>query len=204
MEKENIKIERLEIDSLKPYENNAKSHPEKQIDQIVESIRRFGMIDPIGIWSEENIIVEGHGRLIACKELGVKEVPVIRLDHLSDEERRAYALAHNQTTLSSGFDTEMLRVELSDIKDIDMDRLGFDMEKIMSTEAEEDDYIPCPTKTPKSKLGQIYQLGKHRVMCGDSTNPQDVKRLSGGGTAGPIIDGPAVQRRLHRRNKRVA
>ena len=188
MEKENIKIERLEIDSLKPYENNAKSHPEKQIDQIVESIRRFGMIDPIGIWSEENIIVEGHGRLIACKELGVKEVPVIRLDHLSDEERRAYALAHNQTTLSSGFDTEMLRVELSDIKDIDMDRLGFDVEKIMNTEAQEDDYEAALPKEPKSKHGQIYGLGRHRVMCGDSTKEEDVKRLMGGGTLGSAFN----------------
>ncbi len=204
MEKENIKIERLKIDTIKPYENNAKMHPDEQVEQIAESIRKFGMVDPIGVWSADNIIVEGHGRLMACMKLGVKEVPVIRLDHLTDEERRAYALAHNQTTLNSGFDPEQLRVELSDIKDIDMDSLGFDMEKIMSTEAEEDDYIPDPPKTPKSKLGQIYQLGKHRVMCGDSTNPQDVKRLSGGGTAGPIIDGPAVQRRLHRRNKRVA
>lgn len=143
------------------------------------------MIDPIGIWSNENVIVEGHGRLKACEKLGVKEVPVIRLDHLSDEERRAYALAHNQTTLGSGFDVEILRVELSDIKDIDMDSLGFDVEKIMDTEAQEDNYDLKLSKEPKSKIGQIYQLGRHKIMCGDSTKRDDVKRLMGGGYGRP-------------------
>lgn len=180
MENESIKIERLQIGDLKPYGNNAKTHPEKQVDQIAESIKRFGMIDPIGIWSNENVIVEGHGRLKACEKLGVKEVPVIRLDHLSDEERRAYALAHNQTTLVSGFDVEILRVELSDIKDIDMDSLGFDVEKIMNAEAQEDNYDLKLPKEPRSKTGQIYQLGRHRIMCGDSTLQKDVKRLMGG------------------------
>lgn len=201
MDTENLKIEYLETDQLKAYENNAKLHPDSQIDQIKESIRKFQMIDPIGIWSEDNIIVEGHGRLIACQQLGVKKVPVIRLDHLTDEERRAYALTHNQTTLNSGFDPEMLRVELDDIKDIDMEDLGFDMNEIEGFEAEEDDYEINPPKDPKTKLGQVWQLGKHRLMCGDATDPENIPRLSGGGTDRPIAYRPAIQRRLYRRNE---
>lgn len=180
MNKENLKLEYIRTDQLKPYENNAKSHPKDQIDQIKSSIRKFEMIDPIGIWSEDNLIVEGHGRLIACQQLGVEKVPVIRLDHLTDEERRAYALAHNQTTLTSGFDPEMLRVELNDIKDIDMEQFGFDMDVLGDFEAEEDEYEVSPPKNPKTKIGQIWQLGEHRLMCGDATDPECLKKLSGG------------------------
>ena len=204
MDKENLKIEYIRTDQLKPYENNAKMHPDDQIDQIKASIRKFEMIDPIGIWSKDNLIVEGHGRLIACQQLGVEKVPVIRLDHLTDEERRAYALAHNQTTLTSGFDPEMLRVELSDIKDIDMDLFGFDMDALGDFEAEEDDYEVAPPKNPKTKIGQIWQLGEHRLMCGDATDPECLKKLSGGGVTGPIADRPAIQCGLQRRNKRPA
>lgn len=118
-----LAIEYMPIDELRPYENNAKIHTPEQIEQIKNSIKDFGMIDPIGIWSEKNIIVEGHGRLIACKELGLDKVPVIRLDELTDEERKAYTLAHNQLTMSTGFDMEKLTQELKDI-DLDLDSYG--------------------------------------------------------------------------------
>lgn len=180
MNRENLKIEYIATDELKAYENNAKQHPEEQIEQIKASIRKFEMIDPIGIWSSENVIVEGHGRLIACQELQIEKVPVIRLDHLTDEERRAYALAHNQTTLTSGFDPEMLRVELKDIRDIDMEQFGFDMDALGDFEAEEDDYEVNLPQTPKTKIGQIWKLGDHRLMCGDATDPDAVRKLSGG------------------------
>lgn len=94
-----LKVDYIPIEQLKPYEKNAKIHTPEQIEQIKNSIQEFGMNDPIGIWGEENLIVEGHGRLIACKELGFDEVPVIRLDSLTDEQRRAYTLVHNQTTM---------------------------------------------------------------------------------------------------------
>ena len=90
---EKLKIEYVSIDDIKPYKNNAKLHPKEQIEQIKKSIEQFGMNDPIGIWKDE--IVEGHGRLLALKELGYEEVPIIRLDHLTDEQRKAYILAHN-------------------------------------------------------------------------------------------------------------
>ena len=119
-----LKIEYVTIDSIKPYKNNAKEHPQEQIEQIKKSIEQFGMDDPIGIWKDE--IVEGHGRLIACKELGYTEVPIIRLDHLSDEERKAYTLAHNKLTMNSDFDVDILNSELDDILNIDMSDFGFE------------------------------------------------------------------------------
>ena len=121
---ENLKIEYVDINSIKPYKNNAKEHPEEQIEQIKKSIEQFGMDDPIGIWKDE--IVEGHGRLEACKQLGYKKVPIIRLDHLSDEERKAYALAHNKLTMNSDFDIDMLSNELDEILNIDMSDFGFE------------------------------------------------------------------------------
>lgn len=119
-----LKIEYLPIDALTPYDRNAKEHPPEQIEQIKESIRQFGMNDPIGIWSDENLIVEGHGRLIALQEMGETEVPTIRLDHMTDEQRRAYTLVHNKTTMNSGFDMEILNAELDEL-DIDMEDFGF-------------------------------------------------------------------------------
>lgn len=121
---EHLKIEYLPIDALKPYERNAKQHPFEQIEQIKESIRQFGMNDPIGIWGDECVVVEGHGRLIALQEMGETEVPTIRLDHMTDEQRRAYTLVHNKTTMNSGFDLEMLHSELEEL-DIDMTDFGF-------------------------------------------------------------------------------
>ena len=120
-----LKIEYIDINTIKPYKNNAKKHPIEQIEQIKKSIEQFGMDDPIGIWKDE--IVEGHGRLIACKELGYEEVPIIRLDHLTDEERKAYTLAHNKLTMNSDFDLDILNDELHDILNIDMTNFGFDL-----------------------------------------------------------------------------
>lgn len=121
---EHLKIEYLPISTLKPYEKNAKEHPQEQIDQIVSSIEQFGMNDPIGIWGEERLVVEGHGRLLALQQMGETEAPTIRLDHMTDEQRRAYTLVHNKTTMNSGFDMEMLHAELDNL-DIDMDEFGF-------------------------------------------------------------------------------
>lgn len=131
-----LKVEYLPIDEIKPYENNAKIHTPEQIEQIKASIRQFGMNDPIGIWSKDNIIVEGHGRLIACQELGYTEIPIIRLDDLTDEQRKAYTLAHNQLTMNTGFDLDILNQELADIS-IDMQEFGFDEIEEEEVEIEE-------------------------------------------------------------------
>ncbi|MBQ1754134.1 MAG: ParB N-terminal domain-containing protein, partial [Bacteroidales bacterium] len=108
-----------------PDPDNAKDHPAWQVDQIKASIEQFGNLDPIGVWGPQNLIVEGHGRYEALKELGYQEAEVIRLDQLTDEERRAYALAHNQTTLTSGFDPDLLKLNLDSIGEIDMSLFGF-------------------------------------------------------------------------------
>lgn len=119
-----LKIEYVPIDSIKLYENNAKLHPKEQIEQIKKSMQEFGNIDPIGVWHNE--IVEGHGRYLAAKALQFETVPVIRLDELTDEQRKAYALVHNKLTMNSDFDIDILSDELDKIFDIDMSDFGFE------------------------------------------------------------------------------
>ena len=188
-----LKIQYIDIDSLTPYENNAKIHTPQQIDEIKNSIKEFGMNDPIGVWGEENLIVEGHGRLIACKELGLKEVPVIRLDGLTDEQRRAYTLAHNQLTMSTGFDLEKLKLELDEIT-LDMSEFGFDDIELDNPLDEEngivEDEVTDAPEQPKSEYGDIYQLGNHRLMCGDSTSQDDVDHLMSGVIADLVVTDP--------------
>ena len=121
-----LKIEYLTLDKLKPYDKNARKHQEADLSTIKASITEFGMSDPIGVWGKDNVIVEGHGRYLACKDLGIEQVPVIHLDHLTDEQRKAYALAHNKTAEMSEWDFNILGEELEGIFDIDMTDFGFD------------------------------------------------------------------------------
>lgn len=148
-----LKIEYLPIGKLKPYTKNARKHERASIDVIKHSIEKFGMNDAIGIWSDKNIIVEGHGRWLACKELGMKQVPVVRLDHLTDEERRAYALAHNKTAEVSEWDMPLLDEELATISEIDMTELGFaDVSGTEFTEEQLNQFFedaPAKEKDPK-------------------------------------------------------
>ena len=126
-EKFKMKIEKINIEKIKPYENNAKLHPPEQIEQIKKSIIEFGNNDPIAI-DENNVIIEGHGRYQALKELQFKEVEVIRLLHLNEEQKKAYILAHNKLTMNTGFDFDILNLELDSIIDINMQDFGFDIE----------------------------------------------------------------------------
>lgn len=125
---EQLKIEYLPVSEVKPYGKNARKHGGEDVKAIVNSIKEFGFDDPIGVWGKDNVIVEGHGRLEAAKKLGMESVPVIHLDHLTDEQRRAYALAHNKTAELSEWDFDILGDELDDILDIDMERFGFGLE----------------------------------------------------------------------------
>lgn len=125
---EQLKIEYVDKELLKPYANNAKVHSADQIEQIKNSIRQFSFNDPIAVW-HDNVIIEGHGRLLAVMEMDeIDTVPIIRLDELTDKQRRAYALAHNKLTMNSPFDIDLLSLELEDLKnmDIDMSEFGFD------------------------------------------------------------------------------
>lgn len=192
-----LKVEYVDIDTIKPYKNNAKLHPKEQIEQIKKSIENFGMNDPIGIWNNE--IVEGHGRILACKELGYKQIPVIKLDHLTDEERKSYIIAHNKLTMNSDFDIDILRTELENLKelDFDLDLTGFNVDELddifqaqEEQEIVEDDFDIEPPEEPKAKLGDIYQLGNHRLMCGDSTSEEDVAKLMNGNKADMVFTDP--------------
>jgi DNA modification methylase len=187
---EPLKIEYLPVSELKPYERNARKHRDMDVDAIVKSIEKFGFDDPIGIWSADNLIVEGHGRLMAAKKLGMKTVPCIRLDHLTDEQRRAYALAHNKTAENSEWDLDILPEELESIVDIDMSAFGFDVEERDKDEPTEDDYDEEPPKEPRTQVGDIYQMGNHRLICGDSTESETFERLMQGKKAACVVTSP--------------
>ena len=165
----------LKVEDLQPYEHNARHHEEKDLEAIKASIREFGFNDPVGIWGEENLIVEGHGRVLAAKDLGIREVPCIRLDHLTDEQRRAYALAHNKTAELSRWDFEVLDTELAGIEDLDMSAFGFDLTQPEDPEDIVEDLPPDEDDVQgRCSRGQVWQLGDHRLMCGDSTSEQDM------------------------------
>lgn len=193
-----LKIEYLPIKALKPYEKNTRKHQKKDVDNIAMSIEKFGMLDPIGIW-KGNIIVEGHGRMLACKQLGMTEVPCVRLDHLTDEQRREYAIAHNATAELSEWDLDILPDELAelDLSDFDFD-FGIEDEEeeteIVEDEdtSTEEDEIPEVEEDvePTTKMGDVWQLGSHRLVCGDSTNAETVKKLMNGKTADCVFTDP--------------
>lgn len=186
-----LKIEYLPIKALKPYEKNTRKHQKKDVDNIAKSIEKYGMCDAIGIWGEQNIIVEGHGRLMACKQLGMTEVPCVRLDHLTDEQRREYAIAHNATAELSEWDLDILPDELAelDLSDFDFD-FGIEGEE-EETEIVEDEAPEVDEDAdPIAKLGDIWQLGRHRLMCGDSTELESVEKLMGGQMADMLLTDP--------------
>lgn len=186
-----MKLEMMSLSLIVPYETNAKKHPKYQIQQIKESIETFGNNDPIAI-DEKNVIIEGHGRYLALKELAYDQVPVIRLKHLSKEQKRAYVLAHNKITLNTGFDIDLLKQELTDIMDIDMSQFGFSVNLIASPLKGEKD-TPMEGEFEESEpiaQGSLYQLGKHRLMCGDATNPEHLERLLDGVEADLYLTDP--------------
>ena len=186
-----LKIEYLPIKALKPYEKNTRKHQKKDVDNIAKSIEKYGMCDAIGIWGEQNVIVEGHGRMLACKQLGMTEVPVVRLDHLTDEQRSEYAIAHNATADLSEWDLDILPDELAelDLGDFDVD-FGIEDEE-EETEIVEDEAPEVDEDAePIAKLGDIWQLGRHRLMCGDSTDKATVELLMDGKKADMVFTDP--------------
>lgn len=204
-----MKIEQIKIEDLKPYERNARRHEAADVAAIVKSIEAFGFNDPVGVWGPQNVIVEGHGRVMAAKQLGMTEVPCIRLDDLTDEQRRAYALAHNKTAELSTWDAELLPLELEDLPTIDMAGFGFDLDKVAgdflkareAVKTEEDDFDPGAEVEKRAKLGDIWQLGDHRLMCGDSTDPDAWKRLMDGELADMVFTDPPYGVAIGDKNK---
>ena len=173
------------VNELIPYINNSRTHSEEQVNQIVASINEFGFTNPLLIDEKDNIIA-GHGRLLASKKLKMEEVPCIVLKGLTEAQKKAYIIADNKMALNAGWDDELLKIELENLKklDFDLELTGFDVDElddIFQVEEEqeivEDDFDIEPPEEPKAKLGDIYQLGNHRLMCGDSTNIEDINKL---------------------------
>jgi ParB-like chromosome segregation protein Spo0J len=184
------RIELWAIDRLRPYERNPRTHSEAQVDQIAASMVEFGWTNPILI--DENAgILAGHGRLLATRKLGLAEVPVIRFEHLSEAQKRAYVLADNQIALQAGWDDALLAEEVTWLRDerFDLDLIGFDateLERLLAladgegASDEAEDEVPEPPEEPVSKPGNLWVLGSHRLLCGDATVLADVERVLGG------------------------
>ena len=176
-----------DIGTLVPYARNARTHSPEQVAQIAASIREFGFLSPV-VTTKDGTILCGHGRFYAAQKLGLKKIPCIREDHLTEAQRRAYIIADNKLSLNAGWDEEMLRVELSDLKgeDFDVSLTGFDEKELARLFAEEDgaeeDGFDVDAELEKpcfSKVGDVWHLGRHTIICGDSTKPETYSRLLG-------------------------
>jgi len=184
-----LKIEQRPIEALIPYINNSRKHSDEQVAQIAASIKEFGWTNPILV-DGTNGIIAGHGRLLAARKLGMDKVPVIELAHLSDTQKKALIIADNKLALNADWDTELLTIELNELiaDDFALDILGFDKDELdallnviePNTGLTDEDAVPDVPEEPKTKLGDIYILGNHRLMCGDSTNIDAVDKLMNG------------------------
>ncbi len=186
-----LEIETVPVDRLIPYARNARTHDEPQVAQIAGSIAEFGFVNPILIGADD-VIIAGHGRLMAALKLGLADVPVIRLGDLSETQRKALIIADNKIAENAGWDEELLQLELADLKaeDFDLNLTGFDLSEIdallksVDTEPDgepiDDDQVPDAPAQPASQLSDLWVLGGHRLLCGDSTSATDVKRLMNG------------------------
>ena len=193
-----MEVKSLKLDSITPYGKNAKKHDKRQINNVAESIKRYGFVQPIVV-DRGGVIVIGHCRALAAKKLGMEEVPCVCVDDLTPEQVNALRLVDNKSN-ESDWDFDLLAVELPGL---DLSAFDFDwgLRDELNDSVVEDDYDPVLPAEPKSRLGDVYQLGDHRLMCGDSTSLTDVQKLVGGGTDGLASHGPAVQCGLsgHRR-----
>jgi DNA modification methylase len=190
-------IEHWPIDRLIPYSRNARTHSDAQVAQIAASVREFGFTNPVLVDSQAGIIA-GHGRVLAARKLGMENVPVIRLDHLTDTQKRAYVIADNRLALDAGWDEEMLRIELAELStaDFDLDLLGFEADELNAYLTDEqsgltdEDAIPEVPAEAVTRPGDLWILGNHRLLCGDSTTASDVTRLLNGAQPHLMVTDP--------------
>ena len=191
-------LHKMNVSDLIPYANNARTHSDEQISQIASSIKEFGFINPV-ITDADGGIIAGHGRVIAARKLGIEKVPVVPVDHLSDAQKKAYILADNRMALSAGWDDDLLSIEISELSDLDFDLslTGFDDDEIeaLLDDGEndgltDDDALPEIHEDPITKLGDVWIMGNHRLMCGDSTSIDAVETLMDGQKADMIFTDP--------------
>ncbi|GFH40246.1 site-specific DNA-methyltransferase [Pseudolactococcus insecticola] len=192
------RFEKVDIEKLIPYIRNSRTHSKEQVLQLRASIREFGFLNPCLIDKEYNVI-SGHGRITAAKEEGIKEVPCIFIEHLTDAQKRAYIIADNKLAMNASWDEEMLSIELSDLQgaEFDLDLLGFDASEIDQllngdAEGQDDDFdVDAQLEKPTfSKAGDLWLLGNHRLVCGDSTNQETYDVLMDGKKANLCVTDP--------------
>ncbi|OOZ12216.1 site-specific DNA-methyltransferase [Solemya velum gill symbiont] len=191
-------VEHWSLQRLIPYAKNARTHDDTQVSQIAGSIAEFGFVNPILV-GDDNVIIAGHGRLMAAQQLGLDTVPVIVLHHLTEAQRRALVIADNKIAENAGWNDELLKLELEELGDLgfDLDVIGFSDEELdellgndeQPGETDEDD-IPEVEDEPVSRLGDVWILGDHRLLCGDSTSKQDLEKLMSGELADMAFTDP--------------
>lgn len=193
-----IQITEKLVSELIPYANNSRTHSDEQVAQIAASIKEFGWTNPILI-DGENSIIAGHGRLMAARKLGYDKVPTIQLKDLSEAQKKAYIIADNKLALNAGWDNDLLNIEFQQLEEMgfDLEMTGFSLEEIEALKPEEltegltdEDSAPPVPEEPKTKLGDIYQLGNHRLMCGDSSSQNDIDKLLCGDRPDMIFTDP--------------
>jgi len=192
-----MQVRYQELDVLVPYASNTRTHSDEQVTQIAASIKEFGFNNPILV-DKDNGIIAGHGRLQAARKLGFDEVPTITLEHMTDAERRAYIIADNKLALNAGWDDELLAIELERLNgELDLSLLGFDdleLDALLNTgEVEgltDEDSVPEPSENPTTVEGDVWILGNHRLMCGDSTSIDAVDKLMAGNKADMVFTDP--------------
>jgi len=185
------------VASLIPYARNSRTHSDAQVAKIAASIREFGFLNPIIVDGDSGIIA-GHGRLMAAHKLGLDEVPTVQAAHLTEAQKRAYVIADNRLALDAGWDIDMLKVELADLNlaDFDLSLTGFDADELANFLAEptegltDDDAVPDVPAVPVTVEGDVWLLGRHRLMCGDSTSIDAVERLMAGQKADMVFTSP--------------
>lgn len=192
------KMEMVNIDQLIPYANNARTHSKDQIIKLRSSLREFGFVNPVLIDKDKNIIA-GHGRVMAAKEERIEEIPCVLVEHLTEAQKKAYILADNKLALDAGWDNDLLEVELKALEELDfnLELTGFDLEEIdkilmADQEVTEDDFdVDQALNEPTiSELGDIWLLGRHRLICGDSTKAETIERLMDGNKANLVLTDP--------------
>jgi site-specific DNA-methyltransferase (adenine-specific) len=183
-----MQITEVAVEALIPYAKNSRTHDDAQVAQIAASIKEFGWTNPILVDGDKGIIA-GHGRLMAARKLGLTKVPVIELKDMTEAQKKAYVIADNKLAMNAGWDMDFLKLELQDLEDADFDLslTGFDdkeLDQLLAPPIEEgltdEDAVPEVPDEPKTKLGDIYILGNHRLMCGDSCNIESVEKLTDG------------------------
>lgn len=191
-------IEYIETEKLVPYARNSRTHSDEQVQQIMGSIKEFGFTNPILV-DADGLIIAGHGRTMAAQRMGIKEVPCLRLGHLTDAQKKAYVIADNKLALNAGWDDEMLRLEFADLQDADFDLslTGFDDDELNALLAKaveegltDEDAVPEVPETPVTVEGDVWVLGRHRLMCGDSTSIDAVENLMDGKKADMVFTDP--------------